>query len=593
MREGTNVVASSATRRLLALLVACTLLVAACGSDDGDDDAQAGDDATATDDTATDDTATDDTAPDESEGDESEGDEPAAGAPEEGEPVQGGEITVAVESETNSYLPGVYTGTFAGENVALAVYDSLMQRNEDGEVVPYLAESLEANEDLTQYTLTLREGVMFHDGTPLNAEAIKYAFDNHLKVDGAATSGALRDVESVTVVDDLTVTYDLSQANASLPDLLTGSIGWPFSPTAAEAMGEDFGSAPVGTGPFKFVSFVRDSAFVLERNDDYWQEGLPYLDRITFRPIPDEESRQAAFESGDLDAVHSVRLSGFGTQVRALSDAEVYEGPGNSGSGAIFNTLMPPVDDARVRRGLSLALDQKALIDVIAGSPDAAEARNQYYSESSPYYSEAVAEAWPTDDPAAAQELLDEYVNDPARSDGKAPGSPISIEYNCTAIPSLQEQAQAYQAYWQQVGVEVTLNAVEQSVHIQNAITDQFMVNCWRQGSDADPYIGLFNAFGDPETQPLNFTNYYNDQVEGVLETLRTTLDQDERAAAIEELGLLFAEDVPNTWTGGNNELIATRPAVDGVGTWELPDGTTGDGAKNGVTIWGQVWLSE
>jgi hypothetical protein len=110
-------------------------------------------------------------------------------------------------------------------------------------------------------------------------------------------------------------------------------------------------------------------------------------------------------------------------------------------------------------------------------------------------------------------------------------------------------------------------------VHIQNAITDQYMINCWRQGGDADPYIVLSNAFDDPETQPLNFTNYYNEQVGEVLETLRTTDDLDERKAALEELGLLFAEDVPNTWTGGNNEFIATKPAVNGVDTWTLPDG--------------------
>jgi peptide/nickel transport system substrate-binding protein len=166
-----------------------------------------------------------------------------------------------------------------------------MQRDEDGELQPYLAASLEANEDLTQYTLTLREGVTFHDGTPLNAEAIKSNFDNHLKADGSAAAGALRDVDSVTVVDDLTLTYDLNRANAAFPDLLTGSIGWPFSPTAAEQLGEDFGSQPVGTGPFVFERYARDDAFVLVRNEDYWQEGLPYLDRITFRPSP---TRRAA-----------------------------------------------------------------------------------------------------------------------------------------------------------------------------------------------------------------------------------------------------------------------------------------------------------
>jgi peptide/nickel transport system substrate-binding protein len=565
-------------RRLTALLCAGALTLAACGSDDDDDPV--------TQEETTEDGGTEDGAG------TTETTEAPAGE-EEGEPVTGGELVMAVESETNSYLPGKFAGSEAGYNVARSVYDSLMLRDDEGQLQPYLAESIEPNEDLTQYTLKLRPGVLFHDGTPLNAEAIKYAFDNHLKVAGSNVAGNLRDVDSVTVVDDLTVTYDLNRPSAAFPDLLQGPIGWPFSPTAAAAAGEDFGSNPVGTGPFKLVSYTRDNATVLERNEDYWQEGLPYLDRITFRPIPDEESRLAAFESGDVDAVHSVRLSGFGARVRELPDVEVNEGPGNSGSGAIFNTKKPPVDDPRVRRGLSYALDQGALVDVIAGSPDASELRNQYYSETSPYYSEKVAEAWPTDDPEKAKELLDEYINDPQRSDGKAPGSPISVEYNCTAIPSLQEQAQAIQAYWQAVGVEVKLNALEQSVHIQNVITDNFTVGCFRMGGDEDPYITLGNAFGDPATTVTNITNYHNEQVAEIIDTLRTSKDQEERVAAVEELGLLFAEDVPNTWTGGNNQFIATRPEVDGVATWKMPDGTVGNGAQSGITIWGQVWLSE
>jgi peptide/nickel transport system substrate-binding protein len=514
-------------------------------------------------------------------------------APDEGEPQQGGEIVVAVESETNNWLPGTFAGTQAGYNVARSIYDSLMLKTEDGEVEPYLAESLEPNDDLTEWTLTLREGVMFHDGTPLNAEALKSNFDDHLKAEGANTLNNLRDVESMEIDDELTVRYVLSQPNAGLPELLQGPIGWPFSPTAAAELGEEAGNRPVGTGPFKFVSWTRDESFVAERNEDYWQEGLPYLDRITFRPIPDEDTRAASLESGDIDATHSVRLSAFLSQVNEMDGVDVHLGPGNSGSGAIFNTSQPPVDDVRIRRSLSYALDQRGLIEVIAGAAaDQTEERTQYFAESSPFYSETVADAWPTNDPEEAQRLYDEYINDPDRSDGQPVGSPVQIEFNCTNIPSLQEQAQAYQGMWQAIGYQVQLNALEQSVHIQNALAGEFMVNCWRQGGDNDPYIDLSNAFGDPEISVQNFTDYHNETVQEILDTLRTEADTEVRAEAIERLGLLFAEDVPNTWTGGNNEFIAVRDALNGVTTWTFPDGTTGNGAHTGITLWGQVWLS-
>jgi peptide/nickel transport system substrate-binding protein len=553
---------AGATRAFLALLTVLALLVAACGGN-GDDGAGGG-------------------------GGNGGGDDDA------GEPQQGGELVVGIESETNNYQPGVFSGTQAGQNVARAIYDPLVLRTEDGDLEPYLAESLEPNDDLTEWTLTLREGIEFHDGTPLNAEALKYAFDNHLKDPGSNTANSLRFVDSMEVDDELTVRYVLSQPDATIPDLLQGPIGWPFSPTAAEELGEDFGSQPVGTGPFTFVSWSRDDAFVVERNENYWQEGLPYLDRVTFRPIVDEESRAASMQSGEIDATHSVRLSAFLAQVQQMSDVDIYMGTANSGSGAIFNTNEPPVDDPRVRRSLSYALFQEELIEVIAGEAAAdTEVRTQYFSDESPYYSEAVAEAWPTDDPEEAQRLHDEYLNDPERSDGKAPGEPISLEFNCTAIPSLQEQAQVYQSMWQDIGYQVQLNAVEQSVHITNAITDNYMINCWRQGGDEDPAVVLGNAFGDPEISVLNFTNYHNEQVAEILETVRQNRDTDVRAEALEELGLLFAEDVPNTWTGSNNEFIAATDDVHGIDSWEFPDGTVGNGAHTGITLWSQVWREQ
>ncbi len=547
-------------RRLLSLGVVLALLLGACGTDDDGDGA-----------------ATPGPRDDE--------------APDLGDPQYGGQLVVGLESETNSYLPGEWAGTQAGINVAYAIFDPLVRRDRDGQLRPYLAESLEPNDDLDEWTLTLREGVRFHDGTPLDADALLYNFDNLLIVEGATTRGALRDVEGMEVLDERTVRYRLSRANAAFPDLLTGPIGWPFSPAAHQELGPDAGANPVGTGPFRFVSWERDSQLVVERNDDYWQEGLPYLDRIVFRPIPDEETRAASFQAGDIDATHSVRLSEMIARFRALDGAVMYERPGNSGSGAIINTEVPPVDDVRVRRALALALDQQALIDVIAGD-GVATPRTHWYTEDSPWYSERAAEAWPTGDPEAAREVLQDYIDDPNRSDGRPPGSPVAIDFNCTAIPSLQEQAQAYQAFWQAVGFEVTLHAVEQAAHIQNAIAGDYMVSCWRQGADTDPYTHLHAAFGPQAEIPTNFTNFEHPVILEQLDVLRRTIDFDERFEAIETIMLVLAEEVPYLWTGGNNEFVATRPGIGGIDDWRFPDGTEGEGAAGGIVMWGQVWIA-
>ena len=557
--------------RLLAVLTAGTLLsaAAACGGDDGPSGGAAGS----------------------SDFGDNIVDGPVAA---DSEPVTGGSITVGLESETNSYLPSIWAGSQAGFNVAYAVFDPLMTRNEDNELEPYLAESFEPNDDFTEWTLTLRPDVLFHDGTPLDAEALKTIFDEYLTVDGANTQGALRDVEEMAVVDDLTVTYSLSQPNAAFGDILVGPSGWPFSPTAAAELGDAFGDQPVGTGPFEFVSWQRDGAFVVERNDDYWQEGMPYLDQVTFRPIPDEETRATSLSSGDIDAAQSVRLSSFLARVRDLPDVEIALGLSSGGGNVMFNTTAPPTDDVRVRQALAYAIDQQAVVDVVAGdAAEVTELRSAFFATKSPYYSDAVAEAWPSQDLERAQELYDEYVDDPARSDGQAPGSPIAFTYHATNVPSLVEQATAYQGFWQEIGFDVTIEPIEQSVLIQRALTGDYQAMNFRAGSEQDPLTVLEAALGDPEVFITNFTNYTNETVEETLQTLRTTDDVEQRAAAVEKLGLLLAEDLPVYWTGSDLAFFAYDQRVKGVPSWVLPSGSLGDGATPAITFWGQVWLEE
>jgi peptide/nickel transport system substrate-binding protein len=560
-------------RSLLALVVVGVLLAGACG-DDSDEGSTGGEAA--------------------GQGAAALGDNIVVGPQEDdAEPSTGGSITVGLESETNSYLPSIFQGSQAGFNVAYAVYDPLVTRNADGELEPYLAESIEPNDDFTEWTLTLRPDVEFHDGTPLDAEAMKTIFDEYLTVEGANTRGNLSDVTSMEIDGDLTVRYVLSQPNAVFSDLLAGPIGWPFSPTAAAEVGADaFGSQPVGTGPFRFVSWQRDGDLVVERNSDYWQEGLPYLDGITFRPIPDEETRATSLSSGDVDAVQSVRLSSFLARVRDIAGVEVALGLGNGSGNMIFNVNAPPVDDVRVRQALAHALNQQALIEVVAGEAAiATEPRSQFFWSENAYYSEAVAEAWPTFDQERAQELYDEYVNDPERSDGKAVGEPISIDYDCTNVPSLVEQATAIQGAWEDLGAEVSVNPVEQSAHIAEAVTGDYQVKCFRAGVDQDPLTTFQNAFGDPEVVITNLTDYTNPAIDEALQTLRTTDELEARQAAVEEIGLLLAEELPYYWTGSDLTFVAYTEGMHGVNSWSVPGGPLGDGVHPGITFWSQVWV--
>ncbi|HEX5944732.1 MAG TPA: ABC transporter substrate-binding protein [Acidimicrobiales bacterium] len=547
-----------ASRRLLWTLVAAGLIAAGCG---GGDDDEAGSDGETT-------GATSDIS-------------------EQGEPVAGGSITVGLEAETNNWLPGTGQFSNAGTSVAFAIYDPLMRRDANGEMQPYLAESIEPNADLTEWTLKLRPDITFHDDTPLNAQALKTIFDDYLKADGAVTAANLAEVEMV-IVDDLTVTYQLSEPNSAFADELGLAIGWPFSPTAAAAAGDDAGSRPVGTGPFVFDSWERDNRLIVKKNPNYWQEGLPYLDEIVFRPIPDEDTRISSLETGDIDVLQTLRQSS-GVRVRDLEGVDSYEQLGNITGVNIFNTTVPPLDDVRVREALARAVDQAQIIE-IQGGTGVVPPSTQVFSEDDPYYSEAVADAWATYDPEAATELLDEYINDPARSDGKAAGEPVTFRYDCPPDPSLVDMAQLYQSFWGEIGAEVELRQVEQATHIDEAISGDYEAKCFRAGLDRDPLPTLEQAFSS--TSGLNFTRFTDPAIDENLDALGTSTDIDERKALVEEISTIVNDGFPMTYHGSTLSVLGTQETVKGLAAWTFPEGAEGSGTSGATTMWGFVWTT-
>jgi peptide/nickel transport system substrate-binding protein len=550
---------ASTARRTVALLAVLAIVAVGCG---GDDASSSGSSTTAS-------GAASDVSP-------------------QGQPVRGGSITIGLEAETNSWIPGSANFSNAGINVALAIYDPLFRRDAGGELRPYLAQSLAVNDALTEWTVKLRPGVRFHDGTPLNAQAIKTDFDTYIKVQGSNLAGQVSDVASVDAVDDLTVRYTLTEPNAAFGDVLAGAVGWPFSPTAAAA-GADAGSHPVGTGPFVFKEWQRDSRLVLERNPSYWQKDMPYLDEIVFRPIPDEDTRIASLKTGDVDGVQSLRQSAI-RQLRDLKGVDTYEFLGNSSGSAIFNTARPPLDDVRVRRALAYALDQDQLIEVLGGK-GITPPETQWYSKDSPYYSAKAAADWPTNKPDEATKLIDEYKSDPKRSDGQPVGAPVKITFDCPPDPSLIELSQLYQAFWSAVGVEVDLNQVEQATHVSQAMAGDYQAKCWRVGDQGDPYRTFTDAF--TKDSPLNFTRFTDPRIDAALATLRTTTDAAKRKAAVEQISMVLDEKVPNTFTGATLTVLAVQDHVKNVGGWVFPDGTKGEGVPGATTMWGQVWLAE
>jgi len=516
---------------------------------------------------------------------------------ETGPPKAGGKVTIGLEAETAGWQPGKDSAAESGATVLRAIYDPLLVRDRNGEMRPFLAESMSTSADLREWTIKLRPNVKFHDGTDLTSAVLKENFDKVLTVRGARTAGVLAGT-TMAIIDPLTVRYTLERPNAAFADTLGGAAGMPFSMVNYEARGADISARPVGTGPFVFESWVRDSQLVVKKNPNYWIQGLPHLDEVVFKPIPDEDARLASLQSGEVDMMHTLRQS-LVKKAKAAAreyDFTVYDFLGNNSGANIFNTGKPPFDDKRVRQALVHALNQQAAIEVLGGA-GMVPLSTQLYTRDSPWYSEKAAATYPQQDLNKARQLLAAYVNDPARSDRKAVGTPLSVRFDCPPDPSLVDLSLLIQQQWAAIGVRTELRQVEQSVHISEAVgtppdyTADYDVKCWRLGSEGDP--DLSTSFGPPKGAASNVTDFSSPRLTELLERGRTTGNIEERKKIYEEISILFNDEVPFSLGGATASIVAAKPYVRNVMDWTYPDRTTkGPSITQSVITVRELWIN-
>lgn len=530
----------------------------------------------------------------------------ASPASAEPSPKSGGSIKVGISGDTTNLLP--FAGEFGPEQhlIALALYDGLAAVGSDYVGHPHLAESITPNADLTEWTVKLRDGVTFTDGAPVTAAAIKDAFDTYTTSDDSNTATVLAGT-TATVLDPLTISYTLPKPNSAFPELISSIWGgYVFSPDAVAAAGEDAGSNPVGTGPYMVGEFKPGEKLVLNRNPAYWQAGLPYLDGIEFDVIPDDQTRIAAFQSGGLDAFVTTipEVIEQALALQADGKANVIAPPSSNGFAVLFNTQRPPFDDVRIRTALTQAIDQNAFIAVRNGT-DVLSPKDQLFSSSSPWYSADVGAAYPAFDPAASAALLQEYMDDPQRSDGKAVGDPVVVTHTCERDPAQNDVNQALVDAWNSVGFNATWPTTDPNEFIFKVLgpldgsDEQFIGDydtaCWALGEVLfDPAQWLSSWFGQPvDASIVNVTDYTDPEFVSRLDALLAETDPAARKATMDEIGLLLNQELPNAWLGSIETAFVTRPELKNVDDWTLPDGSDGFGMVDGMTFLSQAWLDE
>jgi peptide/nickel transport system substrate-binding protein len=533
---------------VLALVSAIALVAAACGGDDSGDGGDGG------------------------SGGGSDSANIIGPGEDEGTPVYGGEVSYGLEAEnTGGWCLPEGQLAISGIQVARTIYDTLTAPNEDGEFVPFLAETVEPNEDNTVWTIKLREGVKFHDGSDLTAEVVKNNLDAYRGAYPARQPllflFVFDNIASVDVVDDLTLTVTTNEPWPALPAFLYGSGRIGMLAQAQLDDTETCDTKLIGTGPFQLEEWVVNDFLSATRFEDYWQtdsEGnqLPYLDKITYRPFVEEDARFNALQGGQLNAMHtndpelvSQLISEAEAGTVTLWQSDQY----NEVSYVMFNSSKPPFDNKNAREAVALAIDRDEIrsvrfldVPTMASGPFAPGAVG--YLEDT---------GFPETDLEAAQAAADAYEAET--------GEPLTFSMTIYGSVSTQQTVQLIQQQLERIGVEMTIESIDQAQQISTALGNDWQSQYWRNHPGGDPDQQL--VWWDSES-PVNFGKFADPEIDDLLARGRVSDDPAERQQIYEDLNREFADELYNVWMNWSIWTIATANDVRGVFGPDLPDGS-------------------
>src|SRR5918999_685177 len=413
-------------------------------------------------------------------------------------------------AEDPDILDPTMARTFVGRIVFAGLCDKLFDLDEKLNVVPQLATSYQWSSDNKALTIKLREGVTFHDGEKMDAQAVKYTLERHKNMKGPNRRGELAVMSSVDAVDASTVRINLSAPFAPLLAVLTDRAGMMVSPKAAEAAGEKFGARPVCSGPFRFVERIAQDRIVVERFPNYWNKGQIHFERIVYQPIVDATVRLANLRSGQLDFI--------------------------------------------VRVAFELSLDRDAIVKVAMEGE--AQAGNQWVAPSNRFYGKSAP--IPKRNVARAKQLLKE---------AGVPNPSFTLMTPTTS--DAQRIAQVVQAMAKDAGFDIKIHSTEFATSLNLADKGQFEAYVLAWSGRADPDGNLHTMLSCKG--PTNYAGYCKEDVESLINQSRTSLEPTQRAAAYDKIAQQVTKDRPIIYLFHRHWLWAHNAKLTGLRT--VPDG--------------------
>lgn len=445
--------------------------------------------------------------------------------------------------------------------VTVNLFETLVNFGEqDTTIHPGLAESWDVTEDGLTYTFKLREGVKFHDGTDFNAEAVVknferwkggaeekfYYYHSMFKAEGKDI------IQEVIAEDEHTVVFKLTRPQAPfLKNLAMFSFGIA-SPTAFEQYGESFGENPVGTGPFKFVEWKRNDSITIEKFDGYWQEGLPKLEKVIFRSIPDNSARLNALIAGDIDLADGINPSDAKT-IEGNPALQLVERPSMNIGYLGLTVTRPPFDNKLVRQAVNHAIDKQAIVDAFFLGR-AQPAVNPMPPTISGYNDAVEDYAY---DPEKAKALLAEAGYD---------GTPIELwamPVPRPYMPDGRKVAEAIQKNLQDVGIPSEIKSAEWATYLEmakNGEYDAFLLGWTGDNGDADNFI--YTLLDKDNIGSNNYSYYSNDEVHNLLVQAQSEVDEEKRNELYKQAQVLIKEDAPWVPLAHSTPLLAAKKEV-------------------------------
>lgn len=455
----------------------------------------------------------------------------ASGDNKDGAITRGGVLKAAQAAKWSSLDPTVSSGRGNDKFTMNQIYETLIGIDKNGKFVPGLADKWEYKDPKT-IVLNLKKGVKFHDGTDFNAEAVKYVLERALKPETkAGFRSEIADIQSIEVIDPLTVKINLKTPSAVILGALSNYAGYMISPAAIQKYGKDIVRNPVGTGPFKMKEAVEGDHITLVKNENYHIMGadgkpLPYLDGVEIKIIPDDSVKLVNLKSGSLDLLDSVQTM----NIKSLSQSKDYavvSTEAGRGFKIIMNPNVAPWNKKEVRQAVAYAVDRAEFVKVVADGygtvePFIAMKSQWYYDPVTPY----------SYNPEKAKELLAKagYPNGV-----KAKLAFTSREPDKTIVQLVQTQLK-------KVGIETEIETFDRL-----AFNDKWYGGKGDIGLNfasipkPDPYIQYNIYYGTKAVN--NVSGYSNPQFDELMEQVKLTTDTEKRKAILKQAQAVFLED--------------------------------------------------